>query len=352
MTQAVLEPPSLADVDTLWYTRCPVPTISGLALHYGWLQQSFDRLGIHLASIRAAADASVRASHFQHSLQGMFREGGNIPAIWARSRGQDTAVIALTWTEETQCILVRDDSALRSPADLKGARIGLPRYAGEKVDFERAQALHGFDSTLLHHGLSLADVECVDIDNEAIDLNEAGAAGHPERNELAALVSQRVDAIYLKGAVAAGALQTQGLRVLFDLRAPGVPELQVNNGTPRTLTVGRALLRERPEWVARYLAVLLHASSWAATHPLQVRQAVAAETSSSPEHVLQAYGPALHEHLRPSPDNRLIALLRQQKDFLLTHGFIATDFSVDDWVDTSIFPHALEIAQTLAPLSL
>lgn len=351
MIQAVLEKPH-TDVATLWYTRCPVPTISGVALHYRWLQQAFDRLGVNLSSIRAATDASVRASHFQHTLPGMFREGGNIPAIWARSRGQDTVVIALTWTEEVQLILTREQSNLRSPADLKGARIGLPRYAGEKVDFERAQALHGFHNTLSLHGLSLADVEQVDIANDAIDLNESGAAGHPARNEIQALVSGQVDAIYLKGAVGAEQRQAHGLRVLFDLQAPGIPELQINNGTPRTLTVGRQLLEDKPEWVARYLAVLLHASSWAAKHPDYVRQAVAAETSSTEQHVLQAYGPDLHEHLRPSPDNRLISRLRQQKDFLLAHGFITTDFSVDEWVDTTVFPNALEIAHTLAPLSI
>ncbi len=357
MTHALLEsppaltaPPNTARPD-LWYTRCPVPTISGVALHYRWPQQAFDRLGVNLASVRAAADARVRASHFRHTLPGMFREGGNIPAIWARSRGQDTALIALTWVEEAQLILVRESSALQTPADLKGARIALPRYAGGQVDFERAQALHGFYNTLAHHGLSLDDVELVDVDNDAVDLDESGAAGHPARNEIQELVLGRVDAIYLKGAVAAAQRQAHGLRVLFDLRAPGDPALQINNGTPRTLTVSRQLLREKPEWAARYLAVLLRAAEWAGENPDATRQAIALETSSTVKYVQQAYGPSLHESLRPSLDEHLVQRLRWQKDFLLAHGFIATDFSVDDWMDASIFPRALEIAHTLAPLS-
>jgi hypothetical protein len=33
MTQSTL--------DTLWYTRCPVPTGLGIALQKGWLEESF-----------------------------------------------------------------------------------------------------------------------------------------------------------------------------------------------------------------------------------------------------------------------------------------------------------------------
>ena len=74
-----------APVSELWYTRCPVPTASGIALELGWLAHEFDRLGIRLSSLRDSDAADVRLAHFSHSLPGLFREGGNIPAIWARA---------------------------------------------------------------------------------------------------------------------------------------------------------------------------------------------------------------------------------------------------------------------------
>lgn len=349
MTHTSLEPLETR-IDSIWYTRCPVPTISGVAQHYKWLQASFRQLGVELASLRGAAETELRASHFQHTLSNQFREGGNIPAIWARSLGQDTAVIALTWVEETQVILTRKDSRLRTAEDLRNTRIGLPRYASKQIDFERAQALHGFNHVLTHHGLTLDDVRVVDIVNNPIDLDESGAHGHPARNEIQALVNGDVDAIYLKGAVAAAQQQQHGLRVLFDLRSTGIPELHVNNGTPRTLTVSRRLIRERPDLVIRYLAVLLQASEWAAENAAQTRDAIASETSSTPELVLQAYGPSLHERLRPSINPRLISRLNQQKNFLLSHGYLGIDFKIEDWVDTSIYPEALALSQTLPPL--
>lgn len=349
MTRTSLEPLETR-IDSIWYTRCPVPTISGVAQHYKWLQASFSELGIELASLRSAVESDVRASHFRHTLSNQFREGGNIPAIWARSLGQDTAVIALTWIEETQVILTREDSRIHSVENLGGARIGLPRYVGKQIDFERAQALHGFHHVLTHHGLTLDDVRTVDIENDPIDLDESGALNHPARNEIQALVNGHVDAIYLKGAVAAAQQQRHGLRVLFDLKSTGIPELQVNNGTPRTLTVSRRLIRERPDLAVRYLAVLLQASEWAAENPEKTREAIASETSSTPEQVLQAYGPNLHERLRPSINPRLINRLKQQKNFLLAQGYLALDFKVENWVDTTIYPQALALSQTLPPL--
>ena len=50
--------------DTLWYTRCPVPTASGIAIHHGWLDAEFAPDGIAIRSLRASADRAVRESHF------------------------------------------------------------------------------------------------------------------------------------------------------------------------------------------------------------------------------------------------------------------------------------------------
>jgi len=66
----------------------------------GLLAKSFAEIGISLCSVRAAEDAAVRESHYDNSLRNQFREGGNVPAIWARSLGQPTRVVGITWVDE------------------------------------------------------------------------------------------------------------------------------------------------------------------------------------------------------------------------------------------------------------
>ena len=75
-------PPAL---DKLWYTRCPVPTALGIAVHRGWFDDEFSADGITLGSLQEIDAADKRESHFDHSLPHSFRQGGNIPALWARS---------------------------------------------------------------------------------------------------------------------------------------------------------------------------------------------------------------------------------------------------------------------------
>jgi ABC-type nitrate/sulfonate/bicarbonate transport system substrate-binding protein len=91
----------------LWYTRCGAATASDLAIRKGWLQEEFAKPGTVLNSLKDSDSLSVRNSHYNHSRSGMFREGGNIPPIWARGIGVDTVVVGISWLDEYQGILVR-----------------------------------------------------------------------------------------------------------------------------------------------------------------------------------------------------------------------------------------------------
>ncbi|HEY0713786.1 MAG TPA: ABC transporter substrate-binding protein, partial [Polyangia bacterium] len=41
-------------IDTIWYTRCPVPTATGLAYKLGWLAQEFAAEGIAVRTLQDA----------------------------------------------------------------------------------------------------------------------------------------------------------------------------------------------------------------------------------------------------------------------------------------------------------
>src|SRR6218665_1061864 len=47
-------------LDTLWYTRCPVPTGLGIALQKGWLEESFSSQCTTIQSLRESNDKAVR----------------------------------------------------------------------------------------------------------------------------------------------------------------------------------------------------------------------------------------------------------------------------------------------------
>ena len=92
-------------LDTLWYTRCPVPTGLGIAVQKGWLQDTVGALGTQVQSLRESTDKAVRESHFDHTLRNSVRHGGNIPAIWARAQGRETRVIGLSSVSYTHLTL-------------------------------------------------------------------------------------------------------------------------------------------------------------------------------------------------------------------------------------------------------
>lgn len=315
----------------LWYTRCPVPTVSGIAHHRRLLHDSFAEIGVELDSIRASSDPTVRASHFRHSLAGSFREGGNVPPIWTRSRGQDTAVVAITWVDERQLVLVAPNSPVSSPGDLAGARLALPRAGGDIVDVHRAESLRGLLTALGIAGIDREEVTWVDIDESAPDLGE-NPSGSRRHRVLRAVSAGAVDAVFVKGA-AIGAALDAGLRPIIDLDDQTDRRLRISAGSPRPVTVDRATLERWPGVVERYLGVLVETAAWARTHPDEVVEAIAAETGAAPALVRRAFRPDLHTSFEPTLEPALVRALIDQKDFLLREGFLADDVDVEDWID-------------------
>jgi ABC-type nitrate/sulfonate/bicarbonate transport system substrate-binding protein len=324
------------EVHELWFTRCPVPTATGIAADLGWFADEFGPDDITLKSLQDVPRSNLSGQHFEHGIDALFREGGNVPALWTRARGQQTRLIGLTWIEERQAILVRAESDLESVADLKGRRLAIPSRDRGTVDFWRAMALHGFTGALSTAGLTLADASLVDVVSSWGDQG-TGSGALPQQwdPELHALTSGEIDAVYVKGAVGVEAGEKAGTRVLFDLDAYPDRRVRVNNGTPRPITVHQRLLDERPDLVARFLSVLLRAADWAAEHPSDLNAILQGETGAGQAGVAGAYRSDFHLHLHPDLSDERLQLLEQQKDFLLRQGFIQSDVAIEDWAAQS-----------------
>ena len=324
-------------LDTLWYTRCPVPTATGIAADRGRLAAEFAPDGITVRSLQDEGEDVPRDRHYSHALAGLFREGGNVPALWARANGEPTRLIGLTWIEERQAILVREAERGRvaEPADLRGLRVAVPRRE-IAIDFWRAMALAGFRGALAAAGATLADVVPVQV--------PAAPSARQWIAELEALRDGRVDAVYVKGALAVEAAAAHGAAVGIDLDAFPDPGVRVNNGTPRPVTVHQELLDRHPELVVRFLRVLTEAADWAAGHPGEYERILSAETGAGADGVAQAYRGGGHAGLHLELSEHRLELLARQERFLREQGFLAGPVDVAAWAAPEPLAAARELA--------
>jgi len=338
----------------LWYTRCPLPTASSIAIERGLLEAEFGPSGIGVQSLNASTSMAVREAHYDHGQSGLFRQGGNIPPLWSRARGADTVVVATNWIDEYQAVVSLPGSGVERPADLRGKRLGVPRRVNEPVDYWRAMCLRGFFGALEVAGIAPADVEFVDL---SVDEKQIAAGGESQRGtlwrggararrqsrEALALIRGEVDAIYTAGAPGAQLSAFMSARTVIDLGSAPRREARTNNQVPTVLTVDGALARGRPEIVARYLATLLRAARWARDHSAETLAIVGGDVGATPEWVTAAYGPEVHRQLDLDLDPRSIDAVERQKGFLLEQGFLAADFAIDEWID----PRPLALARDM-----
>src|SRR4051794_31063600 len=108
-----------AGLDTIWMMRCPVPAATGVAFARGDMADAFAPEGI---AVRRLVEGGLNLVDSDPARQRrhLFSEGSNIRALAARSQGAPTRLIGLTWIDERQAIVVRPDSGVMQPADLKG----------------------------------------------------------------------------------------------------------------------------------------------------------------------------------------------------------------------------------------
>jgi len=345
--------PHLSSAPTkVWYTRCPAPTPLSIAAQLGWVDQAFSRHGIDVTSIRDSADPKIRQSHFDHHLDWSFRQGGNIPPIWARSSGRRTRIVGLIRTDEFQAVITLPHLGIRHGADLKGRKLGLPRRPGDIIDFQRATSLKGIVSALDIHGLTAADVETVDLVAQPSSPGSSVDASTftprrklPYGEEIAALHRGEIDAFFVKGAEGVTVANLIGAHVVVETGFHPDPKIRINNGTPRPLTVDATFADQRPDLVAELIAMTQRVAEWAEKHPSDAVRFIAAEIGVSEDAVRAAKGPEVHRHLSLTLDQDEIDAIAHFKDFLLEWKFIPGNFNVEDWVD----PRLLALAYLRQP---
>jgi ABC-type nitrate/sulfonate/bicarbonate transport system substrate-binding protein len=343
-------------VSTLYYTRCAVPTPLGIAARLGWLREEFEPDAIAIAAVVDSESEARREAHYDHSVENLFRLGGSIPALWARSKGTLTRLLALSWVDEFQGIVVLPDAGIAKARDLRGRRFGLARHASEFVDHTHASSLRGVYSALRTEGLTLDDVQLVEFAEPRNSISQQGEArvsgsrfSGPRRQAanlpLLALLRREVDAIYLKGPRGLQLVHQLGLHVAVDLGSHPDPLIRANNCTPRTLTVDQQLLEQRPDLVTRAVRRVQAVGDWAALHADEAVRFIGDETATASAWVKYGHGSDVHLHLGIDLAPQALAALADLKDFLVTRGYLPHDFSVEEWAAPQILQAAGTPAQ-------
>jgi ABC-type nitrate/sulfonate/bicarbonate transport system substrate-binding protein len=315
-----------------------VPTATGIALERGFVAGIYADTPYELRDIAEFGDPDA---HYTHSIDRCVREGGAAPPVWARARGAATRLLAVTFMDERQAILVRADDPARSIDDLAGRRIGLPLWPKLAFDFWRFAAEKGFHSALRRHGLGDNAVNVVDV-VEGCDAAPADAlAGErafrrcPYRSQLNALLDHRIDAIFGKGLELA-LLESEArgrIRMLYDVAtSPDIAD-RVNNSTPRLVTAGARLVDEDFDAVVGYLQALLRAAKWALRHEALVPGIIGRECGIDADAVDRYLLGGYVAKLAPQMNDELLATVDVLKSFLVARRHIDRDFLLEAWAD-------------------
>ena len=348
----------------LYYTRCPVPTASGIAFQRGMFAELFRESGYEVRNLSELGPRG-RDVHYTHSIEAFFREGGGAPPVWARANGVDSVVLGITFMEELLGVFVRADDPAGSVADLAGRRLALPAWPRLVFNFWRFAALKGLHSALAVHGMRDDDVEFVDI-VEGWDPHERMNVGRNDldrparceyRNQLEALLAGEVDAIFGKGPEAALLRREAGgrIRLLYDLRRAGAVANRVNNSTPRLLTTSRHLVDRHFPAVVRYVRTLIRAARWTEANTVDARRLIARECSIGQDEIETCLESDHAAKFLPRVGDELVEALAVMKSFLYERGFIARDFGLEDWIDPQPLNEAYrlegleEVASTFNP---
>jgi ABC-type nitrate/sulfonate/bicarbonate transport system substrate-binding protein len=336
------------------YTICPVLVASHIAVQKGWLEAELKKVKRSLKYLWSLPPENW-LSHFNHTLPNQFRDGGNIPAIHARSAGQRTKLIGLTFSTDGGQILTRVGSGINKVADLKGRKIGLyKREKTDRVDFWRATAERGILSALDLAGLKRNQVKIVDLTVSGPDYPSTQPTKNPAERftnaatgpnthygaEIEALLSGKVDAIYANRGRAHLFQRDGKVKVIEDLGQHPDWTLQVANA-PYTITVSEELANQHPEIVVAYLRAAIKAARWIEANRDEAADIFGGIISHwAGKCILRSEIAKYHFVPNLSPKN--LAGIEVEKQFLLEQGYIRKDFAVGKWADASFLEQALK----------
>ncbi|EMH4161732.1 ABC transporter substrate-binding protein [Pluralibacter gergoviae] len=331
-----------------YYSICPVFVVSHISLKLGYLNEELRKAGAVPQSLESLGSDRSAVVHAQHSERYQVRDGGNVPAIWAKADHNDTVLLGTTEINQGGQVVVRVDSGIHQVHQLSGRRLGVSKNLDQRrVDWWRANSLRS-----LHLALALANVNRDRV--QFVDVEHATAPGltvpsgqtKEQRTlnlgftpEFGALDRGEVDAIYTTQGRAQIYERTGRFKVIEDLSHS--PDWTVRIATtPYTLVASRALVEEYPQVPIAWLRANIRAARWVSANPLAAaklfHEATYDATVADVLNVIEGVD------FTPSLSARNLAAVRIGKDWLRDNGFIHNDFDIEQWASPSLLEQAFE----------
>ncbi len=324
------------------YTICPVANASYIAANHGFLKERLEKIGYTPIKLQTL-EKEHWVEHFTYTNDRLFREGGNTPPIWAKSRGAEPVLIGLNLIPGQQAILVRKDSDIQTVADLKGKKVGVPDRINVTIDHQKSATLEGFENALKSAGLKNDDVEWVFVKDETPDYPSSTPNWTFKTGlDFEALDEGKVDAVFIKLSASERVLESGKYRKIINIVADQNTVDPVNNEWPNVLTVSRKLAEEEPEVVVEYLKATILAARWAIDHKDEAEQLLAEQTHGTVEQYRRAYPEDFYKHLEPNFSEEGLKSLQTRAQFLYDHGFTDKVVDVYSWADKSFLERALK----------
>jgi 2'-hydroxybiphenyl-2-sulfinate desulfinase len=316
------------------YTICPVGNASFISAgRPEFLRTAFRRRGVNPVLLQSLPTDRWHV-HYDYQDSALFREGGNIPPIWAKSNGAGVVLLGAAFLQTKQYVFARIDSEIDSIEDLRGKRLAVPVRPDAVIDFYSAAVRRGFEIALAARGVAVGEVEFTPIHSENIR-NTLGIV------DVDALDRGYVDAVYARYIFAQRLIASGKYKIVYEVTKHPDFLWPLNNEHPNVLTVSKNLADEAPEIVVEYVKQVILAARWAKTHLPEVTTLFAKQLDGSPGEVLSTLPPGFHKDLEPNLSDKALSALESQKRFLYDRGVISHDFDIEKWKDMSFLRAAL-----------
>lgn len=325
------------------YTICPVANATYLAANHDFLKKELNEIGYNPVKLQTLAPEKW-AAHFTYENDRLFREGGNTPPLWAKSKGRDVVLIGINLIEMKQFIFVRADSDIQTIADLKGKKIGIPNHVNVHIDFHKASAEQAFEIALAANGISKDEVEFVELITEDRFTSE-GKGGNFDglaATEIKALEDGEVDAIFAKLSLGEQLKASGKFRQIYDVAYDQDALDPINNEYPNVLTVSGKLAKEEPEVVVAFIKSTLRAARWAVDNREEAEVLLAEQTHGTVDEYQKSYAENFYQRTEINFSEEGLKALQKRADFLYEHGYLENKVDVEEWVDKSFLEQALK----------
>lgn len=328
------------------FSRCPVGTATEYLMKKGLLGDALQKVGGEYCVLQDM-DATYHNAHFTQEAPLHFRDGGNIPPMWAQSQGDRSVLLGVTYQQEARGIYVRKDSDIHCIEDLKGKRIALPVRKDAVIDFRYLTILRGFDETLMYYGLSLADTEPVYVSASSISMRKVydKVVQTPTdfmTEDFFAVEEGRADAAF---ANSVKVVRHDRAKLFRNILSAEEQRLIPNNNNNAVLaiTCTKPFAYEHPEIVCAYLKELIKAGLYIKDNPQDFLETTASDIyGATTEEFASSFDNVQLFQRVPELTDKSLNLLNDRKEFLLRHNIIARekDYDIAKWADGSFLQAA------------